>query len=166
MHAGACLVAVGAGLLTLLKPSTPARAWMGYEVLTAFGVGACLQVPFVAVQNVLSARDLPTGTALVFFGQTLGSAVAITAAQNILLNRLVPKLEAIPGIDVARILAAGAEEVGVTPAAALPAVLAAYDYAVTHALLLPVATATLAFVLSLGVQHRRIKAGSGVGVGV
>lgn len=71
---GSCIMAAGAGLLTTLSASTPSSAWIGYQALYGLGMGLSFQAPNLAAQTVLPARDVPVGTALVFFAQLLGAA--------------------------------------------------------------------------------------------
>lgn len=63
MWLGAALFTVGAGLLYSLQVSSYAGKWIGYQLLTGIGAGASVQIPFIAVQVVLSAKDMPTGSA-------------------------------------------------------------------------------------------------------
>lgn len=62
MWFGAAIFTVGAGLLKTLQVDSSAGKWIGYQILTGFGAGAAMQIPFVAVQVVLSAKDMPTGS--------------------------------------------------------------------------------------------------------
>lgn len=77
------LMSLGYGLSTTLKPDSPPAAWIGYQLLAGAGVGAGLQQPLMAVQAVLPLRDVPTGTAIVVFLQTLGGAVSVSAGQAV-----------------------------------------------------------------------------------
>lgn len=66
MWFGAAVMAIGSGLLFTLTVSTSASKWIGYQILTGFGAGAGIQVPFLAVQAVLSSQDMPVGSASSF----------------------------------------------------------------------------------------------------
>lgn len=59
---GAAIFTVGAGLLFTLRVGSNAGQWIGYQILTGFGAGAGIQVPFLAVQAVLNSKDMPTGS--------------------------------------------------------------------------------------------------------
>lgn len=167
MYAGAPVFAVGSGLLVLLKANSSTGTWVGYQLLASIGGGACMQIPFISVQVVLAKRDLPTGTALVFFANSLGSAIAVSADQNILTNVLVGQLRLrVPEIDPASVLAAGAAGVRSTvPSAMVEAVLLAYNYAVTRVMILPAVVAAVAFVVSLGMEQRRVTGNVSLGGG-
>jgi hypothetical protein len=62
MWAGAAIFTVGAGLIYTLDVPAYAGKWIGYQLLTGIGAGAGIQIPFIAVQVVLSAKDMPTGS--------------------------------------------------------------------------------------------------------
>lgn len=49
-------------MLYTLQVDSNAGKWIGYQILTGVGSGAGVQIPFVAVQVVLSAKDMPTGS--------------------------------------------------------------------------------------------------------
>ena len=64
MWFGAAIFTVGAGLLYTLQVDSGAGMWIGYQILTGIGAGASVQIPFISVQVVLSAKDMPTGSEL------------------------------------------------------------------------------------------------------
>lgn len=156
---GSAIFAVGCGMLHTLKVHSNIGAWIGYQILAGIGAGACVQIPFIAVQVVLSKKDMPTGNAVAIFFNSLGGAVAISIAQNIFSNTLIqeiPKLTT--GLDAATIIAAGATHIReVTPKSQLPGVLLAYDLAVTRAFILSIACASVAFCCSLGFEWKSVK---------
>lgn len=59
---GSAVFAIGAGLLFTLKVGSSAGQWIGYQIVAGFGAGAGVQVPFVAVQASISAKDMPVGS--------------------------------------------------------------------------------------------------------
>jgi EmrB/QacA subfamily drug resistance transporter len=156
---GSAVFAVGCGMLYTLKVSSGAAAWIGYQILAGIGAGACVQIPFIAVQVVLNKKDMPTGNAVAIFFNSLGGAVAISIAQNIFSNTLIqeiPKLTT--GVDVAKIIAAGATHIReVTPKSQLAGVLQAYDLAVTRAFILSISCACVAFGCSLLFEWKSVK---------
>lgn len=157
MWFGAGIFAVGSGLLHTLTRSSPMREWFGYQVLAGIGYGAGVQVPFFAVQVVLGATDIPVGSALVVFFQSLGGTVGVAIAQNIFQTSLVKNLERIPGVDVPSVVAAGGADVaGAVPALLLGEVRDTYNSAITTAFLLAVCAAGAAFVVSFGMEWRKI----------
>jgi hypothetical protein len=51
-------------MLYTLKVNSSAGKWIGYQLLSGFGAGSGVQIPFIAVQVVLSNKDMPTGNAM------------------------------------------------------------------------------------------------------
>ncbi|KAI9691805.1 MAG: hypothetical protein M1822_007877 [Bathelium mastoideum] len=159
MWIAAVVFAIGSGLLTTLKVNSSRGVWIGYQILTGAGSGIGVQIPFTAVQVVLSAKDMPSGNAITIFFNTLGGAVSISAAQNIFLNKLIQELpKYAPDVNPQVVVAAGATHIRevVTPQQ-LPGVLAAYDKAVTTAFILPVVTGGICFLFSLLMEWRSVK---------
>lgn len=62
MWFGAAIFTVGSGMLFTLQVSSYAGKWIGYQLLAGIGSGCAIQLPFIAVQTVLSAKDMPTGS--------------------------------------------------------------------------------------------------------
>ena len=62
MWCGAAVFTVGAGMLYTLQVDSGPGMWIGYQILTGIGAGASVQIPFISVQVVLSAKDMPTGS--------------------------------------------------------------------------------------------------------
>lgn len=62
MWFGASVFAIGSGLLFTLSVSTASAKWIGYQILTGFGAGSALQIPFLAVQVVLNSKEMPIGS--------------------------------------------------------------------------------------------------------
>jgi Na+/melibiose symporter-like transporter len=164
---GSALFAIGCGLLYTLKVDSSAGIWIGYQVLAGFGMGSCVQVPFIAVQVVASQKDMPTANALVMFFNSLGGAISISIAQNIFVNSLkreVPKHA--PGLDPQIVLGAGATFVRkVVPKELLEGVLVAYTNAIVSAFILAIALAGLSFLVSLGFEWKSVKGKSLMGGG-
>ena len=156
---GSVIFTLGCGMLYTLKVHSGVRTWIGYQILAGVGAGACVQIPFIAVQVVLSKKDMPIGNAVAIFFNTLGGAFAVSVAQNIFSNTLV---KAIPkyttGVNASVIVAAGASHVReVTPPAQLEGVLRAYDDAVTSAFILSIACSGIAACLSLLFEWKTVK---------
>jgi hypothetical protein len=156
---GSAIFTVGCGLLHTLKVDSSAGTWIGYQILAGVGAGACVQVPFIAVQVVLHRTDMPVGNAVAIFFNSLGGAISISIAQNIFSNGLIQNIPKYThGVDPATIINAGATHIrDVTPASQLPGVLKAYDIAVTNAYILSIACAGIAFILSLGFEWKSVK---------
>lgn len=113
----------------------------------------------IAVQTVLPKADVPIGTAIIMFSQTLGGALFISVAQNIFTNRLLTNLKsAIPDLDPALVLATGATELkNKIGAGDLPAVLTAYNGAITQCFYVAVAMSCLSFFGAVCMEWRSVK---------
>lgn len=151
MWAGVVVFAVGCGMLHTLKVDSSEGIWIGYQILAGAGAGACVQIPFIAVQVVLSEKDMPIGNAVAIFFNTLGGAISVSVAQNIFSNTLVKQLPIqAPTVNPLVIANAGATHIRdvVTPRQ-LPGVLVAFDKAITTAFILPIAVSGLAALSSL-----------------
>lgn len=159
MWGGVIVFVVGSGMLYTLKVSSSLGIWMGYEILAGVGAGACVQIPFIAVQVVLDEKDMPVGNAVAIFFNTLGGAISISIAQNIFSNTLVKQLPLdAPTVDPRLVISAGATHFrSVVPPSKLPGVLEAFDTAVTRAFILPIATSGLAALASLMMEWKSVK---------
>ncbi len=158
MILGGAFVAIGSGLLYTLHVNTSFGEWFGYQVVAAFGLGLGVQIPYLVIHNVLSAEDVPTGSALIIFSQNFAGAVAITIAQNIVSHNLQEQLSKIPGVDAAKVIAAGATEIRKNvDVLLLPRVLEAYNFALMRAFILPIAAGGGAFIVSFGMEWKNIK---------
>jgi hypothetical protein len=118
-----------------------------------------VQIPFIAVQVVLSKQDMPTGNAVAIFFNSLGGAISISIAQNIFANTLVREVpKYAPGVDPQVLLQAGATNIRhVVPAEMLEGVLWAYNKAVTSSYVLAIACGGLAAVSSVMFEWRSVK---------
>ncbi|OWY48262.1 MFS general substrate transporter [Alternaria alternata] len=159
MWFGSAIFAIGAGMLYTLKVSSTPGQWIGYQILAGIGAGAGVQIPFVAVQVVTNEKDMPTANACVMFFNSLGGALSISIAQNIFVNTLgkeVPKYA--PGFDARIVANAGATNLrGVVPPEILPGVLHGYNNAIVTAFILAIATSSIAFFVSLGMEQKSVK---------
>ncbi|KAI4726644.1 MFS transporter [Aureobasidium sp. EXF-10728] len=159
MIASSVLMAIGAGLLTTFKTNTGHAEWIGYQAIFGIGVGLGMQQILIAVQTVLPAADIPTGTAIVMFFQTLGGALFISVGQNVFTNKLVSGLKAaVPDLNPAIVLQTGATELkNAIDEKYRTGVLEAYNDALTNSYYVAVALATLSIVGSLAVEWKSVK---------
>lgn len=160
MVVSSVLAAVGFGLFVTFRPDTGSAAWIGYQVLVGAGLGLGFQQPLMAVQTVLPIEDVPTGTSLVIFLQTLGGALFIAAAQNVFTNRLLHYVAAYaPSIgDPAQVLAVGATSVhdAFSPDV-LPAITLAFNDALVQTFVIFAALAALSILGAVAVEWRSVK---------
>lgn len=149
-------------MIYMLKVSSSAAEWIGFQLLSGIGAGAGVQIPFVAVQVVLSSKDMPTGNAIAIFFNSLGGAISISMAQNIFSNGLYKQIpQNAPTIPVDVIVAAGAahlrEAVDMIDPTALPGVLVAYMKAINESFVIAIAVGALATIFSCFVEWKSVK---------
>ncbi|KAI5813082.1 major facilitator superfamily domain-containing protein [Pyronema omphalodes] len=159
VYVGTVLAAIGAGLLTTFEVDTPTAKWIGYQILAGAGVGFSMQQPMIAAQTVLTMEDIPVGSAIIIFFQTLGGALFISVGQNVFSNKLMEGIVArIPDVNPMLIQSAGATSLAkfFTPAQ-LPSVLMAYNDAVTSSFYASVAMAVLSVLGGFGMEWVSVK---------
>lgn len=152
--------AIGAGLLTTWKTTSPNAITLGYQIVVGVGLGLGLVQPLMAAQVVLTMDDIPTGTTAMIFFQSLGGALFISAAQTIVNQRLIVNLkEIIPtGISLDTLMRVGVHNMkDLVPPALMPKVLDAFNDALTHVFYIPLALACISIVGSLAMEWRSVK---------
>lgn len=145
VYASAVFMSVGGGLLSTFTQDTGSPKWIGYQIIFGAGVGFGMQQSLVMAQTVLPKRDVPIGTALMMFSQTLGGAIFVSVAQNVFTNELLKKTkQVVPGLNPAIVLATGATSLTkVIPHQYLSAVQLAYNTAIVNCFYVGVAMAVL-----------------------
>ncbi|MEU4350608.1 MDR family MFS transporter [Streptomyces sp. NPDC023838] len=89
---GALVMGVGLYLLSLMGPDTGAGLESLYMFVLGLGIGLCMQVLTIAVQNTVDYADLGTATSGVTFFRTLGSSFGTAVFGTIYANTLKPNL--------------------------------------------------------------------------
>lgn len=151
------LTSVGAGLLTTLKPGSPPRMWVPYQMLYGIGGGLGYQQGITAAQTVLSTDDIAIGTALMVFVQNLGGTIFISAANNVFVQKLVSGLRtAAPTLNTAAIIEAGATGFRqLVPREEFANVVVVYNHAVTEIFKMGLIMACLTAIGAAGLEWRR-----------
>jgi hypothetical protein len=160
MLCSSILMAIGAGLLSTFQTDTGHSKWIGYQVLFGAGVGLGMQQTMVAIQASLPDPDIPIGTAIMMFSQTLGGSLFIAVAQTVFQNQLVANITVthLAGLDPAAVISTGATEIqALIPKQFLPAVLAAYDAALAHTFYVSVALACLSLIGAACMEWNSVK---------
>ncbi|KAA8567166.1 hypothetical protein EYC84_010226 [Monilinia fructicola] len=104
-----------------------------------------VQIPFIAVQVVLNAKDMPSGNAIAIFFNSLGGAIAISIAQNVFIN---------PGL----VYQAGATHLrDVISPADLAGVLLAYCKSLDDSFVLSIAVGGIATICACFVEWGSVK---------
>ncbi|TIA82677.1 MFS general substrate transporter [Aureobasidium pullulans] len=157
---GTTLLAVGSGLLSTLNTSSGGKYWIPYQILPGMGAGITLWMPYVAIQTVLKAEDIPVATALLQFFQSFGAALFLALAQAVFSSIFYAALKSsdIVGLDLSAIVhAAPAEFRQLVPKENLAQVLNAYNQGVTSTFYLGAGLAAAACFASFGIQWKSFK---------
>ncbi|KAI0869821.1 MFS general substrate transporter [Hypoxylon argillaceum] len=159
MIVGAILAAIGGGLLTTWKPDTGSPTWIGYQILFGFGVGLSLQQPLIAVQTVLDIKDVPVGTSVIAFMQTLGGALFVSVGNNVFTNKLAEQLKAhVPSVNYEKIIVIGTTNLRkALPADVIPEVILSYNNALTTAFTVATALAAIAIFGAIFMEWKSVK---------
>ncbi|KAF7340067.1 Major facilitator superfamily transporter [Mycena venus] len=153
------LMTVGAGLISTFKTNTGHAHWMGYQVIYGFGIGFGMQGPMIAAQTVLELKDVPVGTSINMFLQTLGGALFISVGQNVFQNKLISGLVSrVPGVSPETVFSAGATNLkNAIDSKYLPAVLEVYNDALVVAFQVGIAMAGISIVGALAMEWKSVK---------
>jgi hypothetical protein len=154
------LMSIGAGLLTTLETDSNHSKWIGYQFIFGAGVGFGMQQALIAVQTVLKIDDVPIGTAIMIFAQTLGGALFISVGQNVFTNQLIKNLSvSVPDFDSSIVLVVGATELKTQiEQKFLSGVLFAYNKTLTQTFIVSAACAAFSIFGALFVEWRNMKA--------
>jgi hypothetical protein len=161
MIIGSVLMAVGAGLLTTWTTTTASPKWIGYQIIFGFGVGSSMQQANLAVQTVLPSQDVPTGTSIMAFCQTMGGAVFVSVGQNVFMDKFVAELWKIRGLDPRPLIKTGATALKHAAAKEyLPQVLQAYNHGIVKGTFFAaLIVSSLTIIGALGMEWRSVREG-------
>ncbi|MCJ1442569.1 MAG: hypothetical protein MMC23_003065 [Stictis urceolatum] len=158
--ASSILMAIGAGLLTLLRVDSDTGQWVGFQLLFAFGSGFGLQQPFVVAQTALPLEEISVGTGVMMFGQLGGGAIFVSVAQSVFAGELVKRVNAmgIAGLDTQRLVNSGATQVrDLVPPSSLPRVLEAYNSSLIKAYQVGLIVSCISVLGPLGMKWTSVK---------
>ncbi|GLA34071.1 hypothetical protein AnigIFM63309_005491 [Aspergillus niger] len=102
--------AIGSGLFTTFTVDTSTGKWIGYQIIFAVSSSLCSVTPLMVAQQALPLKDIPIGSGLVMFSQTVGASIFVAVAQALFTNELSAGLEGTAvgdGLDVSRLLSGG-----------------------------------------------------------
>ena len=163
--AGSLVMAVGLYLLSGMDAHTPYWSMALDMLVLGVGIGLCMQVLTIIVQNTVDYRDLGVSTSGVTFFRTLGSsfgaAIFGTVYANVLRHTL-PAAVAAAGVNPATI--ATPRALHAHPAAQVAPIVDAYAHAIHVVFLSAVPVAVAAFVLSLFLKQVPLRGTSRAGV--
>ncbi|WP_199547160.1 MDR family MFS transporter [Streptomyces sp. N35] len=155
------------GLFLMSRMSADTSAWLEslYMFVLGVGIGLCMQVLTIAVQNTVEYADLGTATSGVTFFRTLGSAFGTAVFGTIYANTLEPNLEegiaaaARLGADPAQAAQAAESPQGLhrLPAEQAAPIIEAYADTVQTVFLWTVPVAVLSFLVALFLKEVRLR---------
>ncbi|KAK9774991.1 putative Major facilitator superfamily (MFS) profile domain-containing protein [Seiridium cardinale] len=160
MIASSVLLSVGAGLITTFNPTIPTGNWIGYQILYGLGMGLSAQTPLMVAQNVLELDDIPLGSGMVMFTQTIAGAIFTAVAQALFGNTLYSGLAGLnlPGFDFSEALAGGVTSITAGLTGNLKqAVVQVINTALTHSWRLCVALSCIGMIGSLVLKRQKIR---------
>ncbi|RYP44501.1 hypothetical protein DL768_009040 [Monosporascus sp. mg162] len=161
--ASGAVLMVGSGLLSTLDTASNVAQIIGYQFVASAGFGMGVQIPLVAMRNVLDDADLPLGNALYPFFQALGTSCGVALSQTIFLGTLSSRLASrLPPAEVARILGSGDGVFSGDNVSSdlVPFVADSYSDAVQAAIYQSIASAGLAFLCGWVVEWKRLETGA------
>ena len=163
---GSALMALGLFLLSLLDADTGFWQQAGSMFVLGLGIGLCMQVLTIIVQNTAHYRDLGVATSGVTFFRTLGSSFGAAVFGTIYANVLKSTLPAAivqAGIDPSKAANATPVELHSLPAAQSAPIIDAYAHAIHVVFLGAVPVALVAFVLALFLKEVPLRDSSKAG---
>lgn len=155
----AVLMAVGAGMISTLSVDASPAQWIGFQVIYAVGLGLGGDVPQVAMQTVLPMAHIAKATTLAILCETVSASVFISVSGNILLQRLVYRLQHIrPSLTPQVVNSVGLLNLQATfDAEDMPVVIAAYSEALNDTFKVSIALSCLCVVGSLLMEWKSVK---------
>lgn len=157
--AGCVFSSIATGLCSTFKLDSGHAEWIGYQVLAGLGAGFSMETPLSQAQTILSTEEAGVGISVVTFCQFFGSSIFLAVAQTVFGNKFVSELsKTAPGVDASALLRLGTSAVrsSVNPEE-LPAVLAAYNKAITSTFYIASAVTACGFFVALLAEWNSVK---------
>ncbi|MGW5639261.1 MDR family MFS transporter, partial [Streptomyces sp. NPDC003832] len=163
---GSLVMGLGLYLMSLMGPSTGTWLESLYMFVFGTGIGLCMQVLTIAVQNTVDYADLGTATSGVTFFRTLGSSFGTAVFGTIYTNSLTPNLRqgvaeasTVPGADPAVVARAATSPEGLheLPDAVAAPIVDAYADTLQTVFLWTVPVAAVGFVVALFLKQVELR---------
>jgi len=164
--AGSLVMGLGLYLMSLMGPGTGVWLESLYMFVLGTGIGLCMQVLTIAVQNTVDYADLGTATSGVTFFRTLGSSFGTAVFGTIYSNALKPNLTdgitaaaktgTVPPAVIAK-AATSPEGLHRLPPAAASPIIDAYADTIQTVFLWTVPVAAVGFVVSLFLKQVELR---------
>jgi hypothetical protein len=157
---GTALFTTAGGVLCTLSVNSTTGRVIGYQILAAIGFGSSLNLCATAVRASVNDNDLPIANALTVFGPFFGGSLAASISQNIFRSQLRQKmLQSVGMNETAMVISTGTSgSTRLVPGSTKPEVLEAFSVAVDKTFILAAVVGGLAFLSSLGIKWKSIKA--------
>ncbi|KAJ6149873.1 hypothetical protein N7471_001072 [Penicillium samsonianum] len=153
-------ISLGAGLFTTFSINIGTGKWIGYQIIYGLGMGLAAQTPVMVAQNVLDLADIPIGSGIVMFVQTMAGAILTAVAQSLFINHLDRNIEKthVSGIDTSKIMSGGVTTLTKgLHGADKTTILNAFNKAMVDMWLLPLALCCISIIGALTVERRKIR---------
>lgn len=109
---GAIFALAGNTKIYKSNADTLTSEWIGFEILTAVGIGMALQIPVIANQALVSADDMAAVTTFTLFMENCGETLFVASSEGAFTNGLLSSLaENLPEIDSKTVLDVGATQI-------------------------------------------------------
>ncbi|WP_405775060.1 MDR family MFS transporter [Streptomyces sp. NBC_00859] len=163
---GSLVMAAGLFLMSRMGPRSGVWRESLYMFVLGLGIGLCMQVLTIAVQNTVDYSDLGTATSGVTFFRTLGSAFGTAVFGTIYANTLKPKLSSAigraagtSGISPARVSRAAQDPKSLhkLPGNTAEPVIQAYAHTIHTVFLWTVPVALIGFVVALFLKQVKLR---------
>ncbi|WP_373464563.1 MDR family MFS transporter [Streptomyces sp. V4I2] len=163
---GSLVMGVGLYLMSLMDPSTGAWLESLYMFVLGTGIGLCMQVLTIAVQNTVDYTDLGTATSGVTFFRTLGSSFGTAVFGTIYTNSLTPNLRdgiasatEVGSVDTATVTRAATSPEGLheLPSDVAAPIVGAYADTIQTVFLWTVPVAAIGFVVALFLKQVELR---------
>ncbi|CAI6337626.1 unnamed protein product [Periconia digitata] len=108
---GSVLGTAGAVCIYTMNAQPSPATWIGFELLTAVGVGLALQVPMLSNQTCVGVGDIASITAITLFVENCGTTLFVASNEAAFTKSLIESLaKNIPSLNPETVLNAGATQ--------------------------------------------------------
>ncbi|KAL4789040.1 major facilitator superfamily domain-containing protein [Aspergillus venezuelensis] len=168
---GGALTIVGGALLTIIDVDTSVAQIYGALVVGGIGTGIFLQASFTVAQSLVPVEEMSMTVGFITCGQVGGSAIALSIANTVFLNRATAQVSALlpdqTGEQIQGLISGGNRELLSSLDTALRMdVLSALVRAITDAFVLDLTAGCVAVILAVFLERRKMSFTSGAMGGI
>ena len=150
---GSALLVVSMALFSTLRVDTPHWAYGGYMALTGMGLGLCMQVLMLAVQNAVDRQDMGIATSASMFFRSMGGTFGAAVFGAVLTNQLPRHLPAGAPAGVIEKLSGSPEMIQALPAPVRDVATTTFVLALQDVFLFATPIAVVAFLLTWTIRE-------------